>query len=229
MAYLSSPLDTALNSTSKLRILRLLIEQDRTVSAREASRLTGMSLPAIRGALESLVKSGLVDREISGRQFLCRANREHLLLTQILVPLFASEAKWPMMLFAEIRQVIASMEKQAARGPSRAHFDLPAVWIFGSVAKGMDHPGSDFDLMFLARNDHSAVVVSEVLSFELPDLSRRLGMDVRPVVVTMAQAKHQLQRHDPFMSAALRSARVVHGEIPAELNLGKKNKRSKGQ
>ena len=226
MAYLSSPLDTALNSQSKLRILRLLIEQDRTVSAREASRLTGMSLPAIRGALESLVKAGLVDREISGRQFLCRANRQHLLVVQILAPLFASEARWPNMLFAEIRQVIASMETHAASKPSRAHFDLPAVWIFGSVAKGTDRPGSDLDLMFLARNDHTADVVSQAVGDELADLSHRLGMDVRPVVITVAQAKHQLEQHDYFMTAALRSARVVHGEIPAELNFGKTNQRT---
>lgn len=218
-----------MNSMSKVRILRLLIEQDRTVSAREASRLTGMSLPAIRGALESLVKAGLVDREISGRQFLCRANRQHLLVQQILIPLFAAEAKWPMTLFAEIRRVIASMEKAGASGPSRSHFDLPAVWIFGSVAKGMDHPGSDFDLMFLVGNDHTSSVVSQVIGLELFELSHRFGMDVRPVIVTVAQAKHQLQHHDPFMSAALRSARVVYGEIPAELRLGKANQRTKGR
>lgn len=134
-----------------------------------------------------------------------------------------------MMLFAEIRQLIALMEKQAARAQSRVRFDLPAVWIFGSVAKGKDHPGSDFDLMFLARNDHTAIVADEVLVVELSDLSRRLGIDVRPVIVTIAKAKHQLKCNDPFMRAALRSARVVHGEIPAELNLGKTNQRSKGR
>jgi len=229
MALLTSPLDSALNSTSKVRLLRLLLEQDRTVSGREASRLTGMSLPAIRGAIESLVDAGLVHREISGRQFLCRANRDHLLVIHILAPLFASEAKWPMLLFAEIQSAISDIEKLGARSAPGEQFDLIAAWIYGSVAKGSDRPGSDFDLMFLTKNDYTAGIISSEIAQELPFLSRRIGTDVRPVIVTLAQAKHQLERHDPFMIGALRSARVVLGELPSELRIGKANERKKSR
>ena len=225
MGLLSTPLDTALGSTSKVRVMRLLVEQDRTVSAREASRLTRMSLPAVRAAIESLVKAGLVHREISGRQFLCRANREHLLVIHIFAPLFASEAKWPVLLFGEIRDMIENTEKAAKVFASQTQFDLIAAWIFGSVAKGTDRPGSDFDLMFLARNEHTANVIANEVANELPSLSRRLGTDVRPVIVTLAQAKRQLQHHDPFMIGALRSARLVLGELPTELRIGKTNER----
>ncbi len=224
MSLLSTPLDTVLSSASKVRVLRLLIEQDRIVSGREAARLTGMSHTAIRRAIDDLARSGLIHRENSGRQLLCRANRDNLLVLKLLVPLFAAEAHWPKMLFSRIREMVSRIEHQVPRS-AHDQIEIIAVWIFGSIAKGTDQPGSDFDIMFLVRNEYTADSVGSGIVDLLHDLSRELGTDVRPVVLTLAQAKHQLSQHDYFIMGALRSARVVVGEIPAELRIGKANDR----
>ncbi len=222
MGLLTAPLDSALGSASKIRVLRLLIEQDRTVSGREAARLTGMSHTAIRRAIDELARSGLIHREESGRQLLCRANRDNLLVLQLLVPLFKAEAHWPKFLFSRIRELVSRIENQAPK-ETRKEFEIIAVLIFGSVAKGNDRPGSDLDVMFLVRNEHTADSVGFGVFELLIDLSRELGIEVRPVVITLAQAKHQLGERDYFIMNALRSARVVMGEIPSELRIGKAN------
>jgi len=223
MGLLISPLDNALGSTSKVRLLRLLLEQNRTVSGREAARLTGMSQTAIRRAIKELSLSGLIHQESAGVQFLCSANRDHLLIAEILGPLFAAEARWPATLFSRIRDIVSIIEHDSSLKRSDEQFAVLAVWIFGSVAKGTDKPGSDFDIMFLARNEHTANCVSDGVATYLWDLSRELGTDVRPVILTLAQARHQLQEHDYFIMGALRNARVIIGEIPAELRIGKED------
>ncbi len=220
MSLLSTPLDNALSSLSKVRLLRLLIEQDRIVSGREAARLTGMSHTSIRRAIEVLAQSGLVHRESSGRQLLCRANRENLLVLELLGPLFSAEARWPTMIFAKIRERVAKIQNQLPR-PAGDQVEILAVLLFGSVAKGTDRPGSDLDIMFLVRHEPTAHWFDIGIIELMRDLSRELGTDVRPVVLTLSQAKHQLKQRDHFISNALRSARIVAGEIPPELSIGK--------
>lgn len=205
-------------------MLRLLIEQDRIVSGREAARLTGMSHTAIRRAIDDLARSGLIHRENSGRQLLCRANRDNLLVLKLLVPLFEAEARWPKMLFSRIREIDSRIEHQVPKS-ARDQIEIIAVWIFGSIAKGTDRPGSDLDIMFLVRNEYTADSVRTGVVELLHDFSRELGTDVRPVVMTLAKAKHQLSQRDHFILNALRNARVVVGQIPAELRIGKANDR----
>lgn len=221
MAFLTTPLDEALNSTSKIRLLRLLVEQDRTVSAREAARLTGMSRPAILAAIDDLSGLGLIRREESGRQFLCRANHDHKLVQLALKPLFRVEVGWPEYVFAAIREALADPAKPATESPVGR--GIVAAWLFGSVARGRDKPDSDLDLFVLTTTEEEAERASERLGDALGRWQRELGADVRPIVMSRHKAISQLEKGNPFIRAATRDARTIVGHIPKELRIGQTN------
>ncbi len=210
MGLLTTPLDQALSSRSKIRLLRVLIQQDRTVSARELTRLTSMSGPAILAALRDLAGLGLITRELSGRQFLCRANRAHMLVSSVLQPLFAAEAAWPAMLLASIRDLVTLKSGQP----------VIAAWIFGSVATGQDEPGSDLDLFVLTRSEAERTAVADHIAEAGAAWTRQFGPEVRSVVMTVESARAQLAAGSPFIQEAVRQARLVIGEIPHELRRG---------
>lgn len=205
MPFLITPLDDALSSKSKIRLLRLLIEQDRTVSAREAARLTGRSLTAMLAAIDDLARLGLIQREESGRQFLCRANHDNKLVQLMLEPLFRAEVAWP--------ELVVSAMRQALTG-------VVAAWMYGSVARGSDEPGSDLDLFVVTAKDKEVDRVSERLIDAVPKWRDEFGVDVRPIVMSRRMSILQRDKPGSLIRNAVRDARVILGEIPKELRLG---------
>jgi DNA-binding transcriptional ArsR family regulator len=210
MGSLTTPLDQALSSRSKVRLLRVLIQQHRTVSARELARVTSMSRPAILAAIADLAQLGLITRESSGRQFLCRVNPAHKLVSSILQPLFAAEAEWPGLLMAGLRSLVT---------PDSAHA-VVAAWVYGSVAEGTDEPGSDLDLFVLTRTDADRTAVADHIADAGAAWTQQFGTEVKPVVMTIESAQAQLAAGSLFIQEALRQARLIVGEIPRELRRG---------
>lgn len=227
MGFLATPLDSAFGSRSKVRLLRLLVEQDRTVSAREAARLTGSTNPAMLAAVDELAKLGLIRREISGRQFLCRANRDHRLF-EVLQRLFLGESQWPGIFFGDVRASLSGLE-QKGRVVSGARTHVIAAWIFGSVAAGEDEPGSDIDLFVLSRSDGAVQPILERIGDNVARWRKEFGADVRPVVMSRKQVTTQLREDNRFLAQAIRSARVIMGEIPRELCNGKTHNNAKSR
>ncbi len=66
---LLDPLDHAIGTRAKVRLLRALVPLDRPVSGREAARLAGVSRQAIR-SLDELVAVGIVRRQETAGQHL---------------------------------------------------------------------------------------------------------------------------------------------------------------
>ena len=221
MRLLTSPLDAALGSTSKVRLLRLLITQNRTLSGREAARLTDMSTTAILGAIDDLYKLGLIHREQSGRQFLCTPNRDHLLLKTI-ETLFAAEAEWTRLFFSAIRESLGISQR-------KKRTDVLAAWIFGSSAIDQDTPGSDVDLFVLTKNATVVDAVQDQISNELERLQREFGADVRPIIMSYHKAASQVAAGNKFISETVRNARLITGDIPPKLTIGQANSNPKSR
>lgn len=89
----STPLNAALGSGSKLRLLRALPAHHRPRAARELARLIGMSLPPILRAPRELEALALVTIASTSAQFLCEFNQHHQLVPA-LDALFAAEQSW---------------------------------------------------------------------------------------------------------------------------------------
>jgi predicted nucleotidyltransferase/biotin operon repressor len=219
MAFLTTPLDHVLGSTSKIRVLRLLVQQDRILSAREISRLTGMSRTAILAAIEDLAKLGIILKDESGRQFLCRANRNHKLVQIALAPLFQAEVKWPELVIAELSKVLG-VSQDGENAVWHSHNGILAAWIFGSVAQGRDRPESDLDLFVLTDTEDQAESVIARFNDAGIFLKKELGADIKPIAMSYERARSQFQRGNPLIKNAIHDARMVFGEIPEELLSG---------
>jgi predicted nucleotidyltransferase/DNA-binding transcriptional ArsR family regulator len=217
MSFLATPLDRVLNSRSKVRVLRLLLGQDRSLSAREVARLTQTGIPSVLTAIEDLAKQGIIIREVSGRQFFCRANRDHVLVRNAILPLFNGEVQWPDALFDSIRTAFADVGRRGDAASPRLWPEIIAAWIFGSVAKGTDRPGSDLDLFVLLKNeDAKDDVIGRVIE-RSSEWLQFFGVDVKPMVMSVGKVRKELADGNRFLRDAIQHHRLIAGRIPPEL------------
>lgn len=218
MSQLTAPLDAILGSTSKVRLLRLLISDHQTASAREAARLTRMSAPAILQAAEELVALGLAVREESGHQVRLTANKDHALFA-LLHGLFAAEASWAAILFGAIREslVPGRTETPGSWSPSLASGPVVAAGVFGSTARGEDQPGSDLDLLVLVRTPDDADLIRSRIAEQAPRWRARFGITVSAVVMGFDRARRRHAAGDTLLAQAARDARMIVGAPLGEI------------
>ncbi len=107
MATLTAPLDDALTTTSKVRLLRLFTSASGPISGREAGRRIGMAKRTADLALRELLARGLVLRENTRAESLYRINQQHTLVATALIPLFAAEQQWTDALFQTLRDLVS--------------------------------------------------------------------------------------------------------------------------
>ena len=140
MSTFLTPLDHVLTNRGKVRLLRALIPLSRPVSGREAAKLARLSqTPALR-ALDDLVTLGVLHRMETPSQHLYEVSRTHQLVRDGLEPLFRAERE-------RIGQVLDAL--RTVLGPDANRIVSAAV--FGSAARGQDRPGSDFDVLVIAK------------------------------------------------------------------------------
>lgn len=206
MGMLLQPLDAALSSQSKVRLLRALLPLEDGVSAREAARLAGIpSAPALR-ALADLVALGILLRTELRTQHLYRVNRNNTLVPDGLEPLFHAERARLSQVFAMLRE---AFEADLADGT------LCTLAIFGSAARGSDHPESDLDVLAVTWEPQHVPPVHEKLVGLAAELEGRFGLDLSPVVMAQHQFLHECNAGDSAMVRALHDVRVIAG-LPME-------------
>lgn len=84
-------LNVLLANRSQLIVLRALFTAETALTGRAVERATGLSNRAAMVALDSLVESGAVEREETGRSYLHSLNHDHYLVSRALRPAFEAE------------------------------------------------------------------------------------------------------------------------------------------
>lgn len=199
----NAPLDSVLGSVSKVRILRLLCEQERIFTARELSRLSGTTLPAILNSLQELEALGLLIKDRVGAQYQCRGNPQNKLY-QLLQPVFQEEARLKAEFFAAVRGALDKPQPVAA-------------WVFGSAAQNRERPRSDVDLFVLTQRQEDRQPFEDRLLEYIPVWQKTYGHRVSPVYMTEDRAMSQLKEGNPLLKNAIADARMIVGEIPQAL------------
>ncbi|MGE4238873.1 nucleotidyltransferase domain-containing protein [Ramlibacter sp.] len=168
------------------RLLRaLVLHPDRSFSVNELCRLGGDSKSASMAIIERFSKSGLIGEERVGNQRRMRFNEA-----------------WP--LAQELRTMCVKSFGVAepireALGPLIDRVQL--AFVFGSVAKGTDHAGSDIDLM----------VVGEVTTVDLIEAMRSLDEQLmRPVSFNIySPVEWQRMQKDPVIASIMAEPRII--------------------
>lgn len=101
--------------------------------------------------------------------------------------------------------VVARLRERAASVLARRS-DVVEVRLFGSLARGAGHPGSDADLFIVVR-DGAAPFLDRI-----PDLSREfggIGIGCDLIVYTESEAAQLMRRDNAFAHAVLRDGVVL--------------------
>jgi predicted nucleotidyltransferase len=178
----------ALFTKTQQRVLGLLFgTPDRTFYASELIRTAGTGSGAAQRELARLETSGLITCSQIGRQRHYQAN-----------------ASSP--LFPELRSIIlktlglAEPLREALRPLASA---IRAAFVYGSVAKGLDHSASDIDLMIIS----DSLSYGEVFG-ALQGAESKVTRPINPTVYTAAEFAKRLGHENAFMTRVLNQPKV---------------------
>jgi len=173
-----SAVASALFTPVQQRVLGLIFGQpERRFQSAELIRLAGSGTGAVHRQLQRLAKVGLVIVSREGNQKYYTARKD--------APIFP-----------ELRGLV--IKTVGVVDPIRAALaavadDIDTAFVFGSVAKGNEHAGSDLDLLVVTDKLTYADVYSALAAAE-----RTLGRTINPTVFTRAEWKKKRTRHDSF-------------------------------
>lgn len=143
----SAHLEQALDSRSKVAVLRSLYHSKVGCSGGALAKRTGMALFAVQRALITLERSGLVDVERGAVEHRCRLNTRHFLAAHGLAALFEGERQISQALVRELRDLLKG-----------------SAGLFGSFARGSARAGSDIDVFVAVNTLAEKKRTSELLS-----------------------------------------------------------------
>ena len=177
----------ALFSSTQQRVLGILYgDPERSFFATEIFKRAGSGRGAVQRELVRLVDSGLAVVTVVGNQKHYRANPE--------APIFS-----------ELRSIVLKTSGLAdplaeALAPLAKKVDL--AFVYGSVARGEAHAGSDVDLLVVASG-----LTLEQLYARLARAETAIGRRVHPLLLTPAEFRRRRAGGNPFM------AKILKGDI----------------
>ena len=171
--------DTLFGKASQ-RIFALLFGQpDREFGSSQLIALVGMGTGAVHRQLKRFAAVGLLTVTEVGNQKFYRANRQSPIFTELV----AITAK----------TVGISVQLSLALEPIASLVD--AAFIFGSVARGSDHAGSDLDLMILSDSVDYATVYELLLPVE-----KILARKINPMLLSKADWRRRAGEAGSFVA-----------------------------
>ena len=186
--HLKIMLDTSiLFSEYRRRVLGLLLlHPDERYHVREIARLTNTTAGTLHRELSKLAKANVLLRELSGNQVYYQANRNFPIYTEI-----ASILKKTSGLVDVLFDSLAPLSDK-----------IEVAFIFGSVAKGTEHLGSDLDILIIGDIDFTEIVTV------LYAAQSSLGREINPKVYSREQWKTCLQKQDIFIQEVLKNPKL---------------------
>ena len=196
-------LDAVLGSTTKVRLLRVILPLTHGVTGREAQRLARVkSDGGAREALAELDALGILHRDYSPASNLYRINRDHELFAPLRL-LFNAEAARAATLREMLREALA-----AAGQLSRT----ASVTLFGSAARGDTRPDSDADLFLIAADDAAVEPVRDAVLDAEELISRRTGLRISPLVLSLRRVRERYHDGDPLLQDIETQGRLLLGQ-----------------
>jgi predicted nucleotidyltransferase len=179
----STSLADALFTTTQQRVLQLLFgNAERTYFQQELIAQTGSGSGAIQRELARLVESGLVTMRRIGSQKHYQANRD--------APIFEELRAIVMKTVGLIDPLRSALRPLAKR--------IDRALVYGSVAKGIVHAGSDIDLLVVA----DALTLEELFA-KLAPAEKRLGRSIHPTLYTVEEFARRKAGGNSFLRKVL--------------------------
>jgi predicted nucleotidyltransferase len=140
----------------------------------------------VQRELKNLTDTGIIIREVQGRQVYYRAN-----------------ARCP--IFDELKIIVRKtfgMADVIRQSLSTNADEIRVAFIFGSVARNADDRRSDIDLMVVGK-----ISFGDVVSLLTP-AEQKLGREVNPVVYPIAEFKKKVKEDHHFVKTVLEDEKI---------------------
>lgn len=194
-------MDEVFRSWSHVAVLRAIIDRGQGCTGNEVARISGMHPRSAIKALSSLEALGIVNRLRGGRDHLFSLNREHVLVLDILEPLYKSEGLFFQRISNELIQTLK-------------HHVVSTV-VFGSVAKKEENPQSDFDLCCIVNVTSEKSKVRELINKYSKILYAKYGIKTAPVIFTIAELKRK--KYTRLVKEIINYGITLKGKNPRDL------------
>lgn len=196
---LANQLDPILGQTSKIRILRFLVNTYLECNGREIATAVGLSHVKCHAALKELNQHGVVEMRSSGKSILYRLNLKNVLVKKILIPLFEQEAR----LKETIKEIISKHLKKPVP---------KSVILFGSFASGQARPDSDIDILIVALRKKDIPLFKGGLEKAEIEITIGFGNHLAPIVMEEAEFKRKFKNKDKLIRDIAKSGKVLFGD-----------------
>lgn len=176
-------------------VLAVLARADVALTGREIQRRIGASQDGVRGALDRIMRQGIVRRERAGRAYLYRLNREHLA-----APWIEGLASLRLQLIERLRDTLRSWQLQPV-----------AAVLFGSAARGDAGRESDLDILVVRPSDcqpDDPTWREQLMSLESSGVAWT-GNDVRLLEYGEAEVRADRDREPVLDAAAAEGVELV--------------------
>jgi predicted nucleotidyltransferase len=175
------PAAVLFGSTRRRVLGWLLGHPDEAYYLRELVRHVGGAVGAVQRELELLTASGLVRREVRGKQVYFQANQKAAIFPE-LQGLFAKTVG----LVDILREALIPLANT-----------VDAAFVFGSAARGELHAASDIDLLVIGETSFGDVIAA------IQPAQKRLGRDVNPTVYSADEFRAKVEAKHHFLTAVL--------------------------
>ena len=165
----------------------LLMQPDQKMHLRELARQTQAAPGTLKKELDALCQVGLLTSERVGNQVQFQANQGH--------PIFAE-------LQALIRKTtgLADVLRQALQPLGE---QVVLAFVFGSMASGTAHAGSDVDVLVVGSASFAQVVEATHAT------QTQLGREINPKVMTTDEWTRKQAEGNPFVQELLAKPRIL--------------------
>ena len=191
------PLSDALFTATQQKVLGLLDgKPDRTFYANEIARWAQVGKGSLMRELDRLQKSGVLIMSRQGNQTHYQANPDCPIYSELL-----GIVRKTFGIGEQLRAALAPLADQ-----------LVWAFVYGSIAKGTDHAGSDIDLMLIGEDLNYSDVIERLLPVE-----ERLGRSINPTIYTPADWRGRIAAGNSFVVRVIEQDKInLIGSQPEE-------------
>jgi len=201
------PLDKILNNEVKVKILRFLCKTEAEWSGRQIAQEIKVSPAACHKALRELNNErALLFRSI-GRSYLYHLNKENLIISELLEPLYKRESKIPDDVYRAIIGNISSLVIN----------NIVSIAVFGSIKKRKERPTSDIDLLVLVRNSEDKRKVEENFGTVNEKVIGKFGNTISTYIQTTEEFKTKYKKGLALVKNIFKSHKLLFGKPLEEL------------
>jgi predicted nucleotidyltransferase len=186
-------------------LARLLLHPEESLHVRELARALGKPPGTLLRELNALAAAGVLVRRPVGNQVHFQANPASPIYEEL-----RGILKKTVGVADVLREALAPLAPR-----------IRAAFIYGSVARGDERPGSDLDVMIVGETSSAEVV--EALAPAQAELRREVNPNVFPAL----EFRKKLAARDPFLARVLADRRIF--VMGGEDELGKPAAHRKAQ